>query len=250
MEVETMPNLASASAWLQGQGKESADGTLLLVNYGKGAGEGEVLKMLQELHTKHHEKKLRVGLLSSIRGRPPENDLRRAAIAVCLSKPVRRNQLRKVLLQLLREAPDTSLERRTQAPTENAPRKQARILLAEDNIVNQRVALKQLSRMGYEADVVSTGVQVLEAVARTRYDVILMDCHMPEMDGYEATARIRELPKSFGKVRIIAMTANAMQGDREKCIEAGMDDYISKPVKLEDLRAALERNERKEAVAV
>ena len=113
--------------------------------------------------------------------------------------------------------------------------------------MNQRVALKQLTRLGYTADVAATGIQVLEALARAQYDVILMDCHMPEMDGYEATRRIRQLPNSLGPVRIIAMTANAMQGDREKCIEAGMDDYVSKPVKIDDLRAALEREQ---AVAV
>ena len=117
-------------------------------------------------------------------------------------------------------------------------------------MVNQRVALKQLARLGYEADVATSGIQVLEAIARTRYDIILMDCHMPEMDGYEATARIREMPNSLGKVRIIAMTANAMQGDREKCLEAGMDEYISKPVKLEDLRAVLEWSHRATAVPV
>jgi CheY-like chemotaxis protein len=86
-------------------------------------------------------------------------------------------------------------------------------------------------------------VEVLEAVARARYDVILMDCQMPEMDGYEATKQIRDSSKNLGHIRIIAMTANAMQGDRERCLEAGMDDYISKPVSIEKLRAALEGQE-------
>jgi CheY-like chemotaxis protein len=120
--------------------------------------------------------------------------------------------------------------------------------LAEDNIVNQRVAIKQLARLGYAADVVSSGVQVMEALARASYDIILMDCHMPEMDGYEAARRIRALPNSLGKLRIVALTANAMHGDREKCIEAGMDDYLSKPVKLEELRVVMERNSELAAV--
>jgi CheY-like chemotaxis protein len=115
-----------------------------------------------------------------------------------------------------------------------------RVLLAEDNVVNQRVALRMLEKLGYRADLAANGIEVLEALVRQPYHVVLMDVHMPEMDGLEATREIcRQWPER--RPRIIAMTANAMQGDREECIAAGMDDYISKPVQRADLKAALER---------
>jgi PAS domain S-box-containing protein len=114
-----------------------------------------------------------------------------------------------------------------------------RILLAEDNIVNQKVMLRMLDRLGYRADVAANGLEVLQALERQPYDVILMDVQMPDMDGLEAARNIRER-WSEGGPKIIAITAYALQGDREKCLAAGMDDYISKPVKLEELRAILE----------
>ena len=124
-----------------------------------------------------------------------------------------------------------------------------RILLAEDNSVNQQVALGLLQTLGYEADAVGNGVQVLEALNRIRYDVVLMDCQMPRLDGYETTRRIRQLElqgatplDSRMPVYIIAMTANAIEGDREKCLAAGMNDYLSKPVLLEELKVALNRH--------
>jgi signal transduction histidine kinase/CheY-like chemotaxis protein len=125
---------------------------------------------------------------------------------------------------------------------------QVRILLAEDNIINQRVALGQVRGLRYKANAVANGLEVLWALEQISYDIILMDCQMPEMDGYEATQTIRKREQSLEEscpwkspVYIIAMTANAMQGDREKCLAVGMDDYISKPVRAAELRAALER---------
>jgi len=116
-----------------------------------------------------------------------------------------------------------------------------RILLAEDNVVNQQVALHLLQRMGYRADVAGNGLEVLEALSRQSYDVVLMDVQMPEMDGLTATQRInQELPLQE-RPRIIAMTANAMLGDREMCLEVGMDDYISKPIRVEELSRALSK---------
>jgi CheY-like chemotaxis protein/HPt (histidine-containing phosphotransfer) domain-containing protein len=116
-----------------------------------------------------------------------------------------------------------------------------KILLAEDNFINQKVALRIMSEAGYKADAVMNGFQAVKAVEDNKYDVILMDVQMPEMDGMTATRKIRELKIENGKVPIIAITAHALMGDKEKCLEAGMDDYLSKPIRSEILIQKLDK---------
>jgi CheY-like chemotaxis protein len=121
------------------------------------------------------------------------------------------------------------------------PRTKGRALVVEDNMVNQRVIVQMIEKRGYAVDVASNGLEALDQLSRTTYDLVLMDCQMPEMDGYEATREIRRLEGSSRHTTIVAVTANAMVGDREKCMDAGMDDYLSKPVKMEALDAMLNR---------
>jgi signal transduction histidine kinase/ActR/RegA family two-component response regulator len=119
-----------------------------------------------------------------------------------------------------------------------------RILVVEDNIVNQMVAVRLLEKLGYDVDVAANGLEAIDAVERSCYHAVLMDCQMPDMDGFEATRRLREREQGQGKrLPIIAMTANAMKGDKEICLAAGMDDYVPKPVREEDLRAAFDRQQ-------
>jgi len=127
------------------------------------------------------------------------------------------------------------------APPPEGPPPALRILLAEDNLVNQKVATRILARLGYQADVAANGVEVLAALRKQAYDVVLMDVQMPEMDGLEATRRIRSEWGAKARPCVIAMTANAMQGDRELCLAAGMDDYLTKPIRPEEIDAALRR---------
>jgi GAF domain-containing protein/CheY-like chemotaxis protein/tetratricopeptide (TPR) repeat protein len=157
-----------------------------------------------------------------------------------LAKPVRQSHLYDTLVSLLvREAaPKATVQAKAALDPELAQRHPLRILLAEDNVVNQKLALRLLQQMGYRADLASNGIEAVESVERQTYDVILMDVQMPEMDGLEAARRINARWKD-DRPRIVAMTANAMQGDREMCMAAGMDDYITKPIRVERLVEAL-----------
>jgi signal transduction histidine kinase/DNA-binding response OmpR family regulator/CHASE1-domain containing sensor protein len=181
-------------------------------------------------------------LLTSIMHRSDMHDTTHPEIAAHLPKPIRQSVLLEALFTALgHTAPgiDQTLSTRPHA-AEVQPAYRPRVLLAEDNSVNQKVATRMLEKLGCHVDVVANGQEALTASAQVPYACIFMDCHMPKMDGYTATAAIREREaRSGGRVAIIAMTANAMQGDREQCLAAGMDDYVSKPVRPEDLSTVL-----------
>ncbi|MFE1748813.1 response regulator [Coleofasciculus sp. H7-2] len=186
--------------------------------------------------------KLPLIVLTSI-DRPERSHHVLAVFAAFLTKPVKQSHLYNVLSHVL-GGPIQVKPSRTDTPPIN-PQQAAqfplRILLAEDNVVNQKVALYLLSQMGYRADIASNGLEVLEALHRQSYDVVLMDVQMPEMDGLTATRHIVREWSPASRPRIIAMTANAMQGDREECLNAGMDDYLSKPIRIEELIQALSK---------
>jgi two-component system sensor histidine kinase/response regulator len=181
-------------------------------------------------------------------------EFKRAAIDAYLVKPIKQSRLFDCLVQTIIDSkgrggdanPDPAAGSGDPSQAGRQPAK-ARILLAEDNHINQFIALGLLRKLGYRADTVANGLIALEALQSTHYDLILMDCQMPEMDGYDTARSIRKRELSADQVfhrspiHIIAITAHAMKGDREKCLAAGMDDYVSKPIRLQELRAALER---------
>ncbi len=201
----------------------------------------------------------RIILLTSNCHRGNGLQAREIGIDAFLTKPIRQSQLFDCLTRVLgrpdqrgdsvstvyrpsREAPKNIAER---------PKKMSSklILLAEDNSVNQKVAVRQLQRLGFRADAVANGREVIEAISRIPYDLVLMDCQMPEMDGYEATREIRRREEPGKHTPIVAMTAHALQGDRKRCLAAGMDDYVSKPVRIEELSRILNLFLNKEPVA-
>ena len=172
-------------------------------------------------------------------------------IAAYLTKPVRQSRLFETLSTVMSDAlkPSAASEsipllprrERRGVPQDETKISDRLILVAEDNIVNQRITVRQLKKLGFRADAVANGREAIEALSRIKYALVLMDCQMPEMDGYAATTEIRRLERSNKRTPIVAMTAHALQGDREKCIEAGMDDYISKPVKTEEMEGVIAR---------
>ena len=186
---------------------------------------------------------LPVILLSSIRLRSDDPRPSKAGISVIVHKPIRPQQL----LEALAQALNLQLQREKKSP--NAPALDAtlasrlplRILLADDNPINQRVGQSVLQKLGYRAELVTNGLEVLKALEQNTFDLIFLDVQMPEMDGLEASRKIAERWGAERRPRIIAMTGNALMGDREKCLAAGMDDYISKPIRIAELQSAIER---------
>jgi CheY-like chemotaxis protein len=202
-------------------------------------------------HIRARRDALPLVLLSSL-GRREAGDGERL-FAAFLQKPIHQSQLFDTLVGVLAQDAARTPARAAAVPVAPkldpgmAARQPLRILLAEDNVVNQKLALRILQQMGYRADVASNGLEAIESVRRQVYDVVLMDVQMPEMDGLDAAREICARWSPGDRPRIIAMTANAMQGDRDLCFAAGMDDYLTKPIRVERLVEALSQARPREA---
>jgi two-component system sensor histidine kinase/response regulator len=200
----------------------------------------------------------RLLMMTSFGHRSDDRLIEEVGIVACLTKPVKQSQLFDHLAMILgddahetdgshaadAEKPSPQTLATCSPMSEKLVKEDGnpvRVLVAEGNVLNQKVILRQLQKLGYTAEAVANGSEVLHSLECLPYDIVLMDCQMPEMDGYEATAAIRQRQGTAKHTVIIAMTAHALQGDRGKCLEAGMDDYISKPLKLEHLQRVLER---------
>jgi len=189
-------------------------------------------------------------LITSMGVRSDHPDFASASFSSCLTKPIKPVELQEALVRVISGAksPARNSAPNTKLDPKMASRLPLRLLLCDDNVINQKVALRLLQQMGYRADLAANGKEALAAMDRQPYDMIFMDVMMPEMGGLEATAAIRkrqqtpsQFPNYKSPIVIVAMTASAMQGDREKCLASGMDDYLAKPVRLEDIRSIVER---------
>jgi PAS domain S-box-containing protein len=195
------------------------------------------LALAREIRRHRSAERLPLILLTSLGRREQAEE---AHFAARVTKPIRPSQLYDLLLDVLGDSATAALPERAAEPVAATEHAGLRVLVAEDNPVNQRLARLLLEKLGHRADLVGNGAEAVAALERRRYDVILMDVQMPEMDGLEATRLIHERWAAT-RPRIIAVTAGAMSGDRERCLAAGMDDYLSKPIRPEELAAALAR---------
>ncbi|MBS1259574.1 MAG: Sensor histidine kinase RcsC [Candidatus Scalindua arabica] len=220
---------------------------IALLDYCMPEVDGESL--CREIKADPQLKDLILVMLTSVGRRGDAEHFGKMGFAAYLTKPLKKSQLLDCLRLVTGESSSvgkyTAGQIVTQYSISEDHKQRVSILLAEDNMVNQKIALRLIEKkLGYHADAVANGKEVIEHLEKKDYDLVLMDCQMPEMDGYEATRVIRDESSSVRnhRIPIIAMTANAMKGDREKCIEAGMDDYITKPIKRQEFADVIERN--------
>jgi len=195
----------------------------------------ELSRRIRELRTKEE---LPIIMLTSAGTLDVDKSETKILLSALVSKPIKQSQLYNIIVNTILKDDKIEIEKEKNVVLNKELSKSfpIKILVAEDNIINQKLILKILSQLGYKADVVGNGIEVIETLKRQRYDLILMDIQMPEMDGLEATRYINANWKSDEKPTIVAMTANVMHGDKDKCINAGMDDYLGKPVLIEDVQ--------------
>jgi CheY-like chemotaxis protein len=207
-----------------------------------------------EIRRRFGERSLPVVMLTSLSSsaRQLREEHGELGLSAYITKPIKPSQLYDVIIGVFdtdksgieKAEEETGASLRKPVTVTDSPLP-LRLLVAEDNSVNLKVALRMLQRLGYRADVAGNGLEAVKAVQRQEYDVVFMDVQMPEMDGYEATAQIRRTEGTSRHTTIIAMTANALHGDRERCLVAGMDGYIAKPIRQNDLVSVLKPNPSK-----
>lgn len=237
MDIVAVQSGAEALNWIE---REKFDAAILDLQMPEMDG----VTLAAKIHQHCNHRRLPLVMLTSM-GKPEAHTEAIATnFTACLNKPIKQSQLYEVLTRSLQGQPIKSSKRHSEALLPDiklADKMPLRVLLAEDHLVNQKVAILMLERMGYRPDIAANGLEVLQALQRQPYDIVLMDVQMPEMDGLEASRQIREIFVADSQPYIIAMTANAMQGDRQICLEAGMDDYITKPIRFESLLEVLSR---------
>ena len=199
--------------------------------------------LAQELKQNPDLAKSTIIMLNSAKTKGDASPWQKLGVSAFITKPIKQSELLNEIMHILGKAPDkTEDEVSSPLPVSKEPFHSYRILVAEDNLINQKVVCYMLEKKGHQVTSAHNGQEALEAVEKGLFDVILMDVQMPKMDGFEATAAIREKEKQTkSHIPIVALTAHAMKGDRERCLEAGMDDYVSKPIKPEELFATIER---------
>jgi PAS domain S-box-containing protein len=238
MRVGEASNAVEALEILQREAASGAAYDLAVLDLNPGEMEG--LELARAIKSAPAIAATRLVLLTPL-GFCKDEQVSAAGIQACVTKPVKQSQLLDRIIEVITEKCSTESASVAGPPALAREKLHARILVADDNLVNRKVALGQLRQLGYEAEAVASGPEVLEALEKRAYDLVLLDCQMPEMDGYEVTAEIRRREGSDRHTPIVAVTAHAMEEARKTCLDAGMDDYISKPVRVEALAAVVDR---------
>lgn len=253
LHCDAAMNAAEALSLLRKSISQNAPYYLIYIDYIMPGMNG--MELIEIMHELNEVRDVPIVMMISLGSSLNEDDIKSHHITAVLTKPIKPAKFYESLLSPLQQKTPFLLKSSLPVQVKSAPiKKQSHILLVEDNQVNQQVALKILDKLGYQAEVANNGIEALAAIQHSTFDLVLMDCQLPEMDGYTATEHIRSLEESgmlSNHVPIVAMTAHALKGDKEKCLRAGMDDYISKPIDIAALASVISHwlgNEEKELV--
>jgi PAS domain S-box-containing protein len=238
IKADLAQNAPQAMAMIREAARAGESYRLVILDYGMPGMNG--IDLARVIRSDRNVASTPLIMLTSYSERREVEEARQVGVLVYLIKPVRKRQLRQAVDRALRRV-EAEADTPAAAAKPAVVQRQRKLLLVEDNIDNQKLALRLLNKGGYECDLASNGAEALEKVFTVKYSLILMDCQMPVMDGFQATAAIREREGNTRRTPIVAMTAHSLQGYREKCLEAGMDDYVSKPVNEKLLFRTIER---------